>query len=96
MDQLRKLTISFAGTKRKGVAFRGWAGPMVKRQEETNSWNGGSVTFYVKPYALVMWGANGPGMRSCDKATKFAFAGLCADAILWAYAIYSACPKGYV
>lgn len=29
MDQVRNLVIYFSGAKRKGVAFRGWGGPVV-------------------------------------------------------------------
>lgn len=98
MNTIHKLVVEFSGAGRKGMAFQGWAGPVFEWQgkaapqvgfgkwqpDKNNPRNGGTVIFDALPYVLIMWGANGPGMRISDKTTKFAFAGLGADGNLWA------------
>lgn len=89
----RMLTIDFAGATKKHVPFRGWAGPITEWQEKEApkvsfgkwmpkqgcAYGSGTVTFSAKPFSVIMWGSNGPGMRPNDKTTAFGFAGL-ADA----------------
>lgn len=77
-------------------AFRGWAGtikewpagesPVIDfggwSKDPRNEDGGGTVTFSAPAGALIMWGANAPGMDRRDKTTHFGIAGLGDERIL--------------
>ncbi|WP_374605581.1 hypothetical protein [Niveibacterium sp.] len=93
---MKKFVVTFSGAGKKGMPFRGWAGPIIAWDASSppkvgfGAWSadpgslrgGGVVVAETEPFALVMWGANAPGMRPQDKTTKFGFAGLDDDGTL--------------
>ncbi len=94
--QEKALYVEFFGAGRKHGAFHGWCGEVIEwpvksapkirfgewRKDVNTDRGAGIATCTVRPYALIMFGANSSEMRSKDKTTHFGFAGLNEDGTL--------------